>query len=42
MEFVFSKHARDQFEIRGISLEVVHGIINNPDQIIKDAPCKII
>ena len=42
MEFTFSKHAKDQFGIRGISLEVVHGIINNPEQIIKDGPCKII
>jgi hypothetical protein len=40
MKFKISKHAEQQFELRGISLEIVQMILTNPDSIYHDDTCK--
>ncbi|MBE0573778.1 DUF4258 domain-containing protein [Candidatus Dojkabacteria bacterium] len=40
MKFKISKHAEEQFILRGISLEIVLTILTNPDSILQDDPCK--
>lgn len=33
MDFIFSKHALEQMELRGISRSIVEEILKNPEQI---------
>lgn len=40
MEFVLSKHATDQFKIRQIDFTLVDEVMNTPDIIIAEEPCK--
>ena len=33
-EIKFSKHALEQIDVRGISIEIIQTVLNNPQQII--------
>jgi len=40
MDFILSKHAADQFKVRQIDFVVVEKVMNTPDTIITEEPCK--
>ncbi|GAB3922845.1 DUF4258 domain-containing protein [Larkinella terrae] len=42
MEFELSRHAIEQMTLRGISVKVVHEVLNNPDKIIPDGIGQVI
>jgi len=36
MDYTISKHAQKEMDRRGISLEIVNGIVGNPGQIVEE------